>query len=357
MPSPKRILLVGNFLSHLGGARAPIEDLAQQLRDSGFELTTVSTISNRFLRAANMLSAAVWHSRRSDAAVVDLYSGPAFYWGAAVTWLLSRLGCPVVVALHGGGLPEFAAEHPGPVTRCLARAAAVIAPSTFLAEGMAPYRAGIRLLPNPLPVKGFPFVPRTAARPRLVWVRGFHAIYSPLDAVRVLAHLKTEFPAIRLTMVGGPRGDDSLEQSRRLASDLGVEAEIGFTGSLDRSLVAAQLGAHDIFLNTSLVDNTPVSIMEAMACGLCVVSTNVGGVPHLVNDGEDALLTPPADPGAMAEAVRRILHDPALALRLSEAGRRKAESFDWPRILPQWLNVLDAVMTAKGSRVAPAWNS
>ena len=72
----------------------------------------------------------------------------------------------------------------------------------------------------------------------------------------------------------------------------------------------ACLADGDIFLNTSLVDNTPVSILEAMASGMCIVSTNVGGIPYLLKAGHEALLVSPGDPEKMAEAVRQILQDP-----------------------------------------------
>jgi glycosyltransferase involved in cell wall biosynthesis len=96
-------------------------------------------------------------------------------------------------------------------------------------------------------------------------------------------------------------------------------------------------------LNTTNVDNTPISILEAMACGLCVVSTSVGGIPYLLEHEHDALLVPPNDPEAMAIAVRRLLTEPGLAERLSRNGRQKAEQFDWSIILPQWEALLISV--------------
>jgi glycosyltransferase involved in cell wall biosynthesis len=88
------------------------------------------------------------------------------------------------------------------------------------------------------------------------------------------------------------------------------------------------------------VDNTPVSVLEAMACGLCVISTNVGGIPYLLQDEHDALLVPSGDDGAMAKAVRRVLTEEGLADRLSCNARRKVEQFDWSYILPKWERVL-----------------
>jgi len=83
--------------------------------------------------------------------------------------------------------------------------------------------------------------------------------------------------------------------------------------------------------------------MEAMAAGLCIVSTNVGGIPDLLESEREALLTPADDEQAMANAIRRLLTEPELGETLSFHARRKAEQFDWSAILPQWESLLKSV--------------
>src|SRR5918912_1463847 len=134
---------------------------------------------------------------------------------------------------------------------------------------MRPFCDELRLLPNPVNADAYEARVRRTAEPRLVWLRSFHEIYNPSLAPRVVALLAGEFPDIRLTMVGRDKGDGSLQRTHEVAA------------------------------------------------GLCVVSTNVGGVPHLLEDGRDALLVAPRDAGAMAAAVRRLLTDAPLAERLS----------------------------------------
>ena len=115
---------------------------------------------------------------------------------------------------------------------------------------------------------------------------------------------------------------------------------VEFVGAVTKAAVPAALSEGDIFLNTTNVDNAPVSVVEAMACGLCVVTTSVGGIPHLIEDGRSGLLVPPDDAAAMAGAVRRVLTTEGLARRLSEDGRRIAERSDWSKVLPQWESIL-----------------
>ena len=283
-----------------------------------------------------MVSTAWRHRHRYDVAQVDVYSGPAFFWAEAVTWVLRRAGKPYILTLHGGNLPTFARRWPGRVRHLLRSATMVTTPSRYLQEKMAPYREDIRLLPNPIDIERYPFRLRAQPKPRLVWLRAFHAIYNPALAPRVLVHLVDEFPDVHLIMVGPDKGDGSFQATQRLVEKLGLDDHIHFPGSVPKEAVPKWLDKGDIFINTTNVDNTPVSVLEAMACGLCIVSTNVGGIPYLLEHEADALLVPPDDPESMATAVRRILTEPWLAKRLSLHARRKAEQFNWANILSQW---------------------
>ena len=131
---------------------------------------------------------------------------------------------------------------------------------------------------------------------------------------------------------------------------MGITDFVEFAGVIPNAEVPVWLQRGDIFINTTNVDNTPVSVLEAMACGLCVVSTNVGGIPYLLEDGQNALLTPPDDPDAMASAIHRILTEPGLSARLSENARRQVEQYDWSVVLPEWERLLEGVIQQEISK-------
>ncbi|MDD1777079.1 MAG: glycosyltransferase family 4 protein [Candidatus Helarchaeota archaeon] len=278
-----------------------------------------------------------WRRRREyEVAYVEVYSGKAFFWAQAVCLVLRLAAKPYVLNLHGGALPSFARRWPGPVTRLLHSAVAVVTPSPYLFEKMKPYCQGLHIIPNGLSLQSYPPKIRVRPRPHLVWLRAFHTIYNPTLAPRVLSLLHKEFPDINLVMVGPDKEDGSLSQTRQTASDFGVANMVDFPGQVAKEEVPLWLQKGDIFLNTTDVDNTPVSVIEAMACGLCIVSTDVGGIPYLLQHEHDALLVPPDDPDAMARAVQRIFAEPGLAEYLSRNARQKAEHFDWSLILPKW---------------------
>jgi glycosyltransferase involved in cell wall biosynthesis len=332
-------LFISVFLAAPGFAR-PCADLASRLEDEGWTVIRSSWRTDRIERLLDMVLT-VWRRRRDyTIARVEVFSGLAFIWAEAACLSLRAAGRPYILSLHGGRLPEFAKRWPGRVRRLLASGRAVVAPSHYLVETMKGYRNDIQLVPNALVLSDFPFRLRGPVAPRLVWVRSFHRIYNPSLAVRVLAALRADIPDVRLTMVGPDKGDGALEATRREIAELGLEGVVDFAGAVAHEEIAQYLAGADIFLNTTNIDNTPVSVLEAMASGLCVVSTNVGGLPFLLQDGRDALLVPPDDIAAMSAAVRRLLAEPELARRLSSEARHEAERFDWSFVMSQWKALL-----------------
>lgn len=336
------VLMVSNFLSASGGSRGVCEELSQRFLEAGWYVVTTSDKPNKLLRLLDML-VTTWRRRHQyRVAQVDIFSGSAFLWAEVVCWLLRRLGKPYVLTLHGGNLPNFAAQHPARVRNLLQTAKTVTVPSRYLYEQMQPYAAdNLYLLPNPVELRHYTFRLRETSRPNLVWLRAFHRIYNPALAVKMLALLVKHFPDAHLTMIG-PDKDGSLEAVRQAAADLKVSDHLTLIPGVPKAEVPAALNKGDIFINTTNIDNTPVSVIEALACGLCVVSTNVGGLPYLLRDQHDALLVPPDDVEAMAKAVRAVLTDPALSKRLSQNARTTAEAFDWSVVLPAWKKLLAA---------------
>jgi glycosyltransferase involved in cell wall biosynthesis len=337
--SPKRdrprILMVGTHLPPAAGSRSVAEGLTERLRNLGFDVQLVSRRRSRVRRVADMLFT-VWRRRSTyDLIQLDVYSGAAFSWAEWVSKVAHRLGKPIVLVLHGGNLPAFARKHPQRMTQLLLRAAKTIAPSNYLAEELKSFQQDIVVIPNPLDLDGHQYRRRDNPRPRLIWLRTFHRIYDPLLAIQVLARIKSKHVDAALTMIGADK-DGTLARARNEARRLGVLDQATFTGGIPKNEVPRLLSTGDIFLNTTTIDNSPVSVLEAMASGLSVVSTNVGGVPYLIENERDGLLVPPRDVEGMTAAVLRLLEEPGLAPRLSENGRKKAELHSWDAVLPKW---------------------
>ena len=346
--SNNSVLIVDNCLHAMGkGSRSVGEDLATRLSGAGWMVRLTSGNRSRILRLLDMVGTA-WSLRTGyRVAIVHVFSGPAFRWAEAVCWTLRRCGKPYVLTLHGGNLPSFCKAHENRARRLLNSAAAVVAPSGYLQQQLREYTPNIGVLPNGLDTAQFTYVHRLAAAPRLVWVRAFHSIYNPVLAVEALDLVHRSHPSATLTMIGRDKRDGSLASTRRRASELGIEGQLRIVPGVDKADIPTWLQQGDIFLNTANVDNTPLSVLEAMGSGLCVVTTRVGGIPFLLQDGENALIVPAGDPSAMAQAIDRLLAERGLAGRLSEAGYQKARTFDWSTVIPQWISLLYGLETPR----------
>ena len=330
------LLLIGNYFTEGTNNLNVWQELALKLREAGNSVLTSSTRRGKIPRLLDMLTNIITKADEYQIAGIDVFSGNAFTFAYLCAKLLQAMKKPFFLTLHGGNLPDFAQRHPRAVRSILQNAAAVVAPSGYLQQAMKPYHAEILLIPNALELSRYAYRQRETPAPRLIWLRAFHQIYNPQLAIAALAQLHLEFPDIRLMMVGPDKGDGSLQNAKMFCHEMGLENAVSFPGAVKKAAVPAALNDGDIFLNTTNIDNTPISVMEAMACGLCIVSTNVGGIPWLVRDEQEALLVAADDPAAMAAAVRRLLREPGLAGRLSANARVKAETLDWSIILQQW---------------------
>jgi glycosyltransferase involved in cell wall biosynthesis len=346
-----RLCFVGPLLGvNPGWVTSQGEIVAGLLADEGYAVRQTSHVVARLPRLADILRSLVAWRGEIDVVVHQVFSGPAFGITDAASLLGRALGLRQVFALHGGSLPEFAAAHPRWTRRVLARADRVVAPSGYLLERVVrplfPRAATnwARVIPNILDLSRYTYRHRPSVAPRLLWMRTFADIYEPGLAVEVLADLRQTHPAATLTMAGQEKG--LRDEVMALARQRGLGEAVAFPGFLDEAGKAREFAAHDIFLNTNRVDNTPVSVLEAAACGLPIVATAAGGIPHLLRDGETGLLVPVGDATAMTAAARRLLGEPMLAAALSANGRRLAESCAWPNARPLWDALFDEVRHA-----------
>lgn len=344
--SGPRVGIVGPLLGHHPGwVVSQGERLAQRLVDDGVTVRTTSGRIGRAARAVDTVRTIRSWKGDVDVVVVMVFSGPAFAMTDLATRSAGALQVPVVLWLHGGNLPDFARRHRRWADAVGRRAAAVVAPSPYLvgAVGTAttrgPGRAPV-VIPNVLAEACRPFAPRRPLRPRLLWMRTFHPLYRPEWAIDVLARLLDHCPDATLTMAGQDRG--GLSTVRTKVHDAGLDQHVRFAGFLDAPAKDHAFADHDLFVNTSAADNAPVSLLEAAAHGLPIVSTAVGGIPDLFPDGGAALLAD--DPAGLAEAAVRLLDDADLAAALAGAAHDRARESTWERVGPRWRRLLEEVV-------------
>lgn len=341
-----RVLLVGPLPPPAGGIANQTRQLAELLRGEGADVTVVQAnapyrpawISRvKVLRAVFRLLPYLlnlWRAcGRADLVHVMANSGWSWHlFAAPAVWIASLRGTPVVVNYRGGEADSFLRRAGAWVRPTMRRATSLVLPSGFLLDVFARHGMPGRIVSNIVDLDRFRPAPASGTdrvAPHLVIARNLEPIYGNDVALKAFALLTKQFPAVRLTVAGsGPEAAALVELTRQL----GVHDRVSFTGRLDRDQMAALYRDAYLMLNPSRVDNMPNSILEALASGVPVVSTNVGGIPYIVADGRTAMLVPPDDPPAMAAAVGQVLSDEALRDRLVRNGVDEVRRYRWDAV-------------------------
>jgi glycosyltransferase involved in cell wall biosynthesis len=281
-----------------------------------------------------------------ESEVVHVMANSGWAWhllAAPAIWIASLRGKRAIVNYRGGAASEFLSRQIMLVRPTLRRSARIIVPSRFLERVFSSYGVMTYIVPNIIDLARFQ--PRSGKTMgwHIVVTRNLEDIYDIPTALRAFALVHKRCPQARMTVVGSGPARESLE---RLVDELRLRSVVKFTGRLDNELMAAVYRDADLTLNSSLVDNMPISLLEAMASSVPIVSTNSGGIPDMVDDGKNALLVPVGDVEAMAAAALRVLSDPELAQSLREAGLETAKRYTWGTIRPLLYEAYAAAGTA-----------
>ena len=197
-------------------------------------------------------------------------------------------------------------------------------------------------IPNGVDVQHFQPARRPVRAPGVVigCTARLHVKNDHVTCLHAFARLAPRWPDARLLLVG--RGPEE-ERLRRLADRLGLAARVHFAG--EQADVAPCLGEMDLYVQSSVAEGMSNSILEAMAVGLPVVATAVGGTPDVVVDGQTGVLVPAQDPAALADALAGLLADPGKGEALGRAGRARAEArFSETRMLERVEDLLDTLV-------------
>lgn len=325
------------------------EIISEKFQQLGFPVTRASSHPNRYVRLLDIIWTIVRNRNRTDILIVHTFGGPSFVVEDIASRLGRLFGHRIVMFLHGGAMPEFMKRFPNWTRRVLGRADVIAAPSAYLARAVEPYGFTSRIIPNIIDLSSYTFRRRNRLEPRLFWMRSFHEVWNPLMAVRALARVRQKAPEATLVMAGQNKG--LLEETRKLAIELGVEQAVRFPGFLRMEGKIEESSKADIFINTNHIDNMPVAVVEAGAMGLPIVTTDVGGIPDLLQDGESAIFVRDDDDEQMAEAILSLLDNPDLASRLSANGRLVAERSSWDQIQRQWESMFEEMSLEKSKKV------
>ncbi|WP_282134469.1 glycosyltransferase family 4 protein [Seonamhaeicola maritimus] len=336
----KNILYIGNKLKSSSKSNiTSISILGSLLENQGYDVRYSSSRQNKIIRLLDMLLTCFIHKRSVDFVIIDTYSTWNFYYAVLVSQFCRLLSIKYILRLNGGNLPNRLKNSPKLSRLVFSNAYEMISPSFYLTEIFKTYGYNeIVLIPNAINLNNYEYYERSLNNVKLLWVRSFSKIYNPELAVKVLKTIKAEGFQAELCMVG-PDSDGSLEKAQKLADDLRVEVK--FTGKLTKESWIELSKDYNIFINTTNFDNMPVSVVEAMALGLPVVSTNVGGMPYLIENGVDGILVNPDNVNEFVDAIKNMISDSKRATQMTVNARAKVEQFDWSHVKKLWDKVLN----------------
>jgi glycosyltransferase involved in cell wall biosynthesis len=350
MTRARSIALVSASLDLIGGHGVQAVALAERLRQEGASVIFIP-INPRFPRllrvvrripyARTVLNQALYLPslrRLCEADVVHVFS--ASYWSFLLApvpamLLARRLRRRVVLHYHSGEAEDHLANWGRRVHPWLKLADEIVVPSIYLQNVFARHGYRTRVIPNIVDTERFRFRERNPLRPALVSVRSLEPHYGVDAVIRAFVRVRRQYPEATLTVAGVGGQETAL---RRLAREVG-EAGIRFVGRVEPHAMPALLDGGDVFANASVVDNQPVSILEAFASGLPVVSTGVGDIPELVRHGETGLVVPTQDPAALADAVARLLEQPEQARLFARRAHELVTRRGWPSVRSDWMRV------------------
>ena len=361
--SRPKIAMVAPSLGILGGQAVQAKVLADHLRVDGYEVKLVP-INPPFPRGAGWLKRLRYIRTVANeglylptlrklrcADVVHIAS--ASYWSFLLAPMPAivaarRWGKPILLNYHSGEADDHLANWGSLVHPWLKMVDKIVVPSLFLQKVFARHGYQAEVIHNVIDTLQFRYRERLPLLPEFLSVRNFEPHYGIEYTLTAFAMIQTVFPAASLTIAGqGPQEPEL----KHLAQALGVR-NVRFIGPVEPASMPDLYDSHSVFLNASFVDNQPLSVLEAMASGMPVVTTPIGDIPNMVQDGESGTLVPAGDPYAMAKAATLLLEQPERAVLMAKRAQESLMQYDWSNVGPAWADTYRRLASASANREA-----
>ena len=363
MNHARRIVVTGPIPPPNGGMALQTRQLMSELMAEGWQATLVPSnapykwtwVANiPVLRAVFRLVTYVRHLRQvlKNAELVHVMANSGWSWyllPVPAIHIAHYYGVAVVVNYRGGLAESFLARAAKQVAYSLKRSDALVVPTEFLQKVFHQFGWLSDIIPNILDERVFRPFEILNEKLVIVVTRNLEALYDNESAIRAFAIIKNSIPEAELVLCGeGPEKN----RLQALTQELAIDHSVQFAGRLNREQLLSTLKKARVVLNPSTADNSPNSLIEAMACGLPIVSTNAGGIPVLCRDQQEALLVNVADVHAMASAIMRVHADGTLRETLIANGLKRARVFYWSSVRQQLFAIYEKAIVHRSRRYA-----
>jgi glycosyltransferase involved in cell wall biosynthesis len=215
----------------------------------------------------------------------------------------------------------------------------IVVPSQFLVDVFAKFDLKATAIFNFVESEKFQFRPRNPLKPVFLSNRNFEAHYQVSDVIRAFQLIQQKMPEAKLIVAGYGSEEANL---KKLSAELNL-ANVEFIGLVEQSEMPKIYDRADVYLNASIVDNMPLSIIEAFACGLAVVSTDAGGIPYIVENCETGLLVKTNDYKTLAEQAIRLFEEENLAQNIIENASVESKKYSRENALNDWIKLYQSL--------------
>lgn len=342
MPINKRILIAGLFAQSVNNPPTQAFVLANTMQKRGVQLTATSKHISKWKRLADIVFIMFIKASTYDVVIIQFYSGNSFIWQYIAAHIATVLNKKIVMTVHGGNVPAKLESSIGYRYKALLNKADLITvPSIFMQQELKKHGIASTLIENIIDLSDYQFREKNKIRPRILWMRAFSDIYNPLMAVTVLNILKQQYADVEMVMAGPDLG--MLQQTKEFTRSLGVENNINFAGFINNQQKNQLAADCDIYISTNRIDNAPVSFLEMWAMGLPVVSTGVGGVPYLLDDGMTGIIAKDDDAQSMADAIISLIENQALSSSIINNAKMKVTAYDEVNVFKKWEEAINSL--------------
>jgi len=360
MPEQVRVLIVAASLDILGGQAVQAERLIRHLQSEPSlrvsflpinprlpgalsklqSIKYVRTVTTSILYCLNLLR----EVRKYDVIHVFSASYLSFLIAPTPAILVSKLyGKKIVLNYQSGEAWDHLRRWRRSTMPILNLVDSVVVPSEYLVRVFSMFGIEAYAIFNIIDLNKFEFRPHTSLRPVFLSNRNLEAHYGVDCILRAFAYIQKVIPDAVLSVVGDGSQRQALEN---LSHELQLNY-ITFTGRVDHAEIYGRYSASDIYLNASRIDNQPLSILEAFACGLPVVTTDAGGIPDMVTDGETGFVVPVDDYKALADRALELLARQNTAIQMVQQARAECAKYTWAVVGEQWLAVYHSIAQGK----------
>lgn len=339
MAVKKRILVTGPIFDTPSGPSGQGGKLYTALKSEGYTVYKRSNKRNRLLRLIDTIGFILLNFRKYDVAIVQVFSYKAFVLESIVIILNRLLGKKTIAVIRGGAFPEFTDKFPTYVKFVLDKCNAVETPSKFIIKELKKHKLKIGYTPNFIDPTHFPYQWKIQKSDKLLWVRAFHKIYNPQIAINCVAHLKKQFPQIKLTMIGPDQGE--LNNMQKLINELSLENNIDIIGPIPNHELYKYYQSHAAFLTTTSYESFGVAMVEAANCGIPMVATKVGEIPYMWENGKEILMANIDNQQEFNQQVTNLLTNHEIANQLSLNAHEKVKEFTWSSVKIKWNQLIN----------------